>query len=117
MVRKTSLEGNHKKFIKLTPEEKKIKKKQYQEKYINKIGGIEKYREMVRKASLECYHKKMKNGELRARDRANPNYKPRIKKDIHLQKQKYMKFKKLELIDKIIEIEKILNQNKNAIII
>ena len=107
----------YEKFKNLTPEEIKIKRKQYQEKYINKIGGIEKYREMVRKASLECYYKNIKNGKVRARDRENPDYKPRIKKNIDLQKQKYMKFKKIELIDKIIEIEKILNQNKNAIII
>ncbi len=48
----------YEKFKILTPEERKRKRKQYQEKYINKLGGVEKYREMVRKTSLEGNHKK-----------------------------------------------------------
>ncbi len=56
---------------------KKEKKRIYNKRYIDKMGT-----ENYNKLMLEFYYKNKSKGYIRARDRNNPNYKPRIKINI-----------------------------------
>ena len=82
-----------------TPEEIKATRKKYREKYIEKFGGIEKYRTMVAKASLICYHKAKANGTLKIRPR----------KEFTHKRDNLLYFKKSDLVDKIRELENKMN--------
>jgi len=60
-------------------EEAKQALKQQKLNYIEKVGK-DNFKKMVNEASKICYYRNKEKGIIRARDRNNPNYKPRQKK-------------------------------------
>ncbi len=69
--------GRPKKYF--TKEDAEDALKQQKLNYIEKVGK-DNFKKMVNEASKICYYKNKEKGIIRARDRNNPNYKPRQKK-------------------------------------